>query len=285
MQGDIQGVGLFLQRTPPRRTLLGALVKATALNPTTKQVLSLRWRERRDYLESLWSFNERRAVSESLDGGDLYAVSKTAGLLRRFNQLPCSLESRMRRADLLNDAGAKLRKILVLGDDDLLSVELARRGFPHVAVADCDARLLSRISRETAGLAKPPRLIRADFREGLPESERAEICMLDPPNSIAAALTFFRLAIWSVRHCWDASIYMMINPKILGANFDLIKGFGESCGFEVARQIHGFNAYPLGSVDQVMLKSAWRFLLGKTAPGGMGRLHYSSDCFVFKRRK
>lgn len=284
MQGDIQGVGLFLQRTPPHRTLLGALVKATALNATTKQVLSLRWRERRDYLEGLWSFNESRAATPGLESAGLYTVAKTAGVLRRFNQLPCSLESRMRRADLLDDAGARLRRILLLGDDDLLSVELARRGFPQVAVADCDVRLLTRITRETEGIAKPPRMIRADFRQGLPEDERAEICVLDPPNSIAAALTFFRLAIWSVRHCRDASIYMMINPKILGSNFGLIERFGESCGFEVARQIHGFNSYPLGSVDQVMLKSAWRFLLGKTAPS-RDRLHYSSDCFVFKRRK
>ncbi len=284
MQGDIQGVGLFLQRTPPQRTVLGALVKATALNATAKQVLSLRWGERRDYLEALWEFNAQRAASDLPEAATLYDVTKTAGVLRRFNQLPCTLESRLRRADLLADAGARLRRIMILGDDDLLSVELARRGFPHVAVADCDVRLLTRIARETESLEKPPRLIRADFREGLPEDEKAEICVLDPPNSVAAALTFFRLAIWSVRHCRDASVYMMINPRILGSNFSLIERYGELCGYEIVTQVHALNSYPLGSVDQLMLKSAWRFLLGKQAPDDSGPLHYTSDCFVFRRR-
>jgi predicted methyltransferase len=287
LQGEIQGVGLFLQRTPPRRTLLGALVGTTTLNATTKQVLSLSWGERREYLEGLWQFNAKLAEADgSVEQVGLYAVSKTAGVLRRFNQLPCSLASRMRRADLLADAGTKLRKLMILGDDDLLSVELARRGFPQVAVADCDVRLLTRIAQETQELAKPPRLIRADFREGLPEEEKAEICVLDPPNSIAAALTFFRLAIWTVRHCKDAQVYMMINPRILGSNFSLIERFGESCGYEISRHLPAFNSYPLGSVDQLMLRSAWRVLLGRTAPALAPDqpLHYSSDCFVFTRR-
>lgn len=284
MQGEIQGVGLFLERTPPQRTLLGALVKATALNATTKQVLSLRWNERRQYLEGLWDFNSQRASRADANVDNLYDVSKTAGVLRRFNQLPCTLDSRMRRADLLTESGLSDKRIMILGDDDLLSVELARRNFLDVAVADCDVRLLTRIARETEGMKHAPRLIRADFREGLPETERAEVCLLDPPNSIAAALTFFRLAIWSVRHSRDASICMMINPRILGSNFALIERFGESCGFEIATQVRCFNSYPLGTVDQLMLRSAWRVLLGKRSPATSGPLHYTSDCFVFKRR-
>lgn len=287
MQSDIQGVGLFLQHMPPQRTLLGTLVGTTTLNATTKQVLSLSWTERREYLEGLWQFNARRAAQEpSGVVQELYDVAKTAGVLRRFNQLPCTLACRMRRADLLTQAGAKNRRVMILGDDDLLSVELARREFPEVAVADCDDRLLARIAEETASLARPPRLVRADFREGLPAEEKAEICVTDPPNSIAAALVFFRLAIWAVRHYKDAEVYMMINPRILGSNFALIERFGESCGYEIATRIPDFNSYPLGLVDQFMLKSAWRCLLGKKSPNaGSGEpLHYTSDCFVFRRR-
>ena len=108
--------------------VIGWVLRALPLNPTTRQVLDLTYDEQLAYLQNLWDFNQRNRGVGSVDRGALYAGQKAAGLMRRFNQLPCTLATRKARADLLSGRGLEASRILILGDDDLLSVELSPRG-------------------------------------------------------------------------------------------------------------------------------------------------------------
>ena len=106
-------------------SMFAPLWRVVPLNATTEQVLGLELAEQRAYLENLWQFNHRPQQARSASHDDLYGHSKGIGFLRRFNQLPCTVESRRARADLLREMDPAACRILILGDDDLLAVELA----------------------------------------------------------------------------------------------------------------------------------------------------------------
>ena len=283
-----QGVIWYLvSRYAEPRSLIGPLVRAYPFNDTTRQVLSLRRLDIAAYLENLWAFNRerRRRRDGDLDGGqDLYAARTTAGMLRRFNQLPCTVDSRKRRADLLGDLDPQSARILVLGDDDLLAVELARRGFAHVTVADCDEVLLERIRQATAGLATPPNIVRADFRQGFSTDKPMDVVFLDPPYSIGGAQAFLDLAVAAAGKSPGTRIYLMINPDLFGVQFSEVIAGVKAAGFSLARQVSRFNAYPIGWFEGLILRGAWRFMLRLPGlPGKRSGLEFCSDCFEFRR--
>jgi hypothetical protein len=268
-------------------SVLGPLLRAIPLNASTKQVLGLRRSEQRAYLEGLHRFNQEQPLTRSGTRGAaaaLYKIRKAAGLIRRYNQLPCTVETRQRRADLLTGLDPEQQRILVLGDDDLVSVELARRGFRHVTVADCDAQLIATIARETAGLATPPHIVHADFRRGFVCPEPMDVVFLDPPYSIDGALAFLRLAFASAKDAPTTRVYLMINPAILGSAFAAITDFAARFGYRLAERRPGFNAYPLGAFEATVLRAAWQLVLHLPLPANArGGLLFCSDCFVFER--
>lgn len=268
--------------------VLGPLLRAIPLNATTKQVLGLKRNEQRAYLETLYRFNQEQPPARSTTRGAaaaaLYKISKAAGLIRRYNQLPCTIETRQRRADLLSGLDPEGRRILVLGDDDLVSVELARRGFRHVTVADCDAQLVATIARETAGLATPPRVVQADFRQGFSCPEPMDVVFLDPPYSVDGALAFLRLAFAAAKDAPTTRVYLMINQAILGSAFSEITDFAARCGYRLAETHPAFNAYPLGAFEASVLRAAWKLVLNLPLPvNARSGLLFCSDCFVFAR--
>jgi hypothetical protein len=278
-------------------SMLGPLLRQIPLNATTRQVLSLGRAEQRAYFENLWRFNDEQA-RKGLDGAAtpegsggraggraasaLYQIRRTAGLIRRFNQLPCTVGTRERRADLLVGLPEATTRILVLGDDDLLSVELARRGYAKVTVADCDEQLLGRIASETKDLETPPRIVRADFRQGFSAPEPADVVFLDPPYFLDGAQAFLRLAIQAAAPA--ARLYLMINPDIFGGRFGEITGTAGRQSFKVVRHRPRFNAYPIGILEASCLRIAWGLLMGRPLPRLGGRsLLFCSDCFELER--
>lgn len=267
---------------PRKDKAIGALLRALPLNPTTRQVLGLTYGEQLAYLQKLWDFNQKHQRLEHSDASSLYAGQKTAGLLRRFNQLPCTLATRKARADLLSGRDLESSRILILGDDDLLSVELSKRGFKQVAVADCDPVLLDRIRRETADCPTPPRIILADFHKLDQLEEVADVVILDPPYSAEGATAFLNLAISLAAP--QATMYMMVNPNVLGAAYQELNAKAVQSGFRLTARREGFNAYPIGGIPSIIMRLAWWHYMRLPLRKTVGReLCFFSDCFEFVR--
>jgi len=263
-------------------SIFGPLWRAVPMNATTQQVLGLERSEQRAYLENLWHFNHESQPAATANDTDLYGSSHGIGVRRPFNQLPCTVASRKARADLLAHEDPASCRILVLGDDDLLSVELAQRGFSHVTVADCDEQLLARIRAETSALANPPDIIAADFQAGLGWDGRADVVFLDPPYSVAGAAAFLQLAISSAAP--KARIYLMINPYVIGRDFSRIIAQAVHAGFYLKQQRPAFNSYPIGWYGATILRLGWHYLLGAHSDKPTPRqLYFCSDCFEFGR--
>ena len=66
---------------------------------------------------------------------------------RKYCQQPCTKITTKRRVEMASRFAEKDDPILVLGDDDLVGLELARNGFRRVSVLDIDLELITSIGR------------------------------------------------------------------------------------------------------------------------------------------
>jgi N4-bis(aminopropyl)spermidine synthase len=130
----------------------------------------------------------------------LAAVAEAAPVpLVELDQCHCTPKTKLRRVLAMHEAGAiSDRRIMLLGDDDLMAVALLRfvRGFrlriAELAVVDIDDRLLRFIGRELEGAPFAVRCVRWDAREPLPPSLacRFDTIVTDPPYTVAGGRVF-----------------------------------------------------------------------------------------------
>jgi hypothetical protein len=274
-QGVIrQLLGLYASKDP----IIGPLLRALPVNATTRQVLGLSRSDQTTYLQALWKHNQKDRTDEAT--GQLYQNKQLGGLFRRFNQLPCTITTRVKRASLFSGHDPKTSSVLILGDDDMLTVELCRRGFAKVTVADCDTELLATIRRETEGLSVAPTTLAADFRQ-LPDlGIKGDIVVLDPPYTLDGATSFLRLAVSLANP--GASLVLMVNKEIMGPNFAELTKQARSLGLTLKAHHEGFNSYPIGTMSRLIMRLAWWHYMGVPLKFTKGRdVYFYSDCFQF----
>jgi predicted methyltransferase len=123
-----------------------------------------------------------------------------------LDQTHCTVDTKLRRVLRMHEAGALAgRRVLVLGDDDLVSVAVAvfaglvgpgarpRR----LAVVDCDRDLLGYLAGLLADQGFAADVIDHDLREPLPGSLAAafDVVTTDPPYTVAGAELFLSRAV------------------------------------------------------------------------------------------
>lgn len=140
------------------------------------------------------------------------AVRDVARLAKRvpsprleLDQCHCTVETKLRRVLSMHEAGALVRRrVLVLGDDDLTSLTIARVVRRHgsktsirgLSVVDLDADLLAFLRAELAGAPFPTSVVRHDLRLPLPRTlaGRFDTVVTDPPYTLAGARLFLSRA-------------------------------------------------------------------------------------------
>ncbi len=267
--------------------LFGKLLKAFALrvpmNDSARRVLTLPYAEQLLYVERLIAFNVGLRASDD-DREVVYDHAGRFGFVARFNQLPCTPQTRRDRADLLERAGLKDAPVVLLGDDDLVAVELSARGFSDVTVADCDEALLGVIASMTAGNARRPRLELADFGKGFKASRPAAAVCLDPPYNPSAVKLFLEVALANVDPAEPHTLYLMYNPYLVGAVGRLeVERVLEAAGYSQKKRLEAFNSYRVNRAQGLLIRLCGRVLFGARGriPRGRG-IHYFSDCFVYE---
>ena len=190
----IEGL-LELREVDRPQVLAGLRALARVMRNSTWSELA-----RAEHAEILDAFTEQ--VARSLRIGDDASESttmsgETAGVHRPYSQLPCSRATLGRRVALARENCRPGGRILVLGDDDLLSVELARAGFRDICVVDIDRRVIGEID----AIAKRENLrITArvhDLRDPPPPELAGEVDLVcvDPMCTLAGVRIFVEAAL------------------------------------------------------------------------------------------
>lgn len=157
-------------------------------------------------------------------------VHKLSGYLERMPEVDLTLdqsyataETKMRRVLLLARYGLlPSRSLVILGDDDLMSLAVAAVGAAlgvrlvrRLAVVEVSAPLLDFIQDGLADEGMPAELVEHDLREPLPERLRDgfDVAMTDPPYTPAGARLFLSRAVEALRPGAGRAIAFSFGPK------------------------------------------------------------------------
>ena len=123
-----------------------------------------------------------------------------------LDQTHCTVETKIHRVLRLAEAGAlDGRRVLLLGDDDLIAIAIARfaaltgtaAGLRRLAVVDTDPAVLDWIGGRTAGTGVMVELVEHDLRQPLPAGLTGsfDVVCTDPPYTVPGAELFLSRAV------------------------------------------------------------------------------------------
>jgi predicted methyltransferase len=169
-----------------------------------------------------------------------------------LDQCHTTVKAKLRRVLAMHAADALAgRRILFLGDDDLVSIALARfvRRFgssatvERVTVVDVDERLLAFIEDELAEAPFPVECVQHDLREPLLPSLACafDTVVTDPPYTTAGASLFLSRAVESLRG-EGADVFLSFGSRRPGASFELQRTIA-GLGLEIRALTRDFNTY------------------------------------------
>jgi len=179
----------------------------------------------------------------------LAAVAETAPpALVELDQCHCTPKTKLRRVLAMHAAGAIAdRRILLLGDDDLMAIALLRFArqlhlrVAELVVLDIDERLLDFIGDELAEAPFPVHLERWDAREPLPFQGRFDTVVTDPPYTVAGGRLFLTRAAEAAAGA-GSQIFLSFGSRRPGAQLEVQRTIVE-LGLEIRSLTRDFNDY------------------------------------------
>jgi predicted methyltransferase len=166
--------------------------------------------------------------------------------LVQLDQCHSTAKTKLRRVLAMHEADAiAQRRILLIGDDDLISVTLLRfvRMFSmqvhELVVVDLDERLLAFIREELDNAPFPFRCLRHDVRQ--PITGRFDTVVTDPPYTAAGAKLFLTRAreVLAGEH---ADVFFSFGSRRPGVQFAIQQTISE-LGLEIRSLTRDFNDY------------------------------------------
>ena len=184
---------------------------------------------------------------------ELDAVAAGAPAARmELDQAHCDVPTKIRRVLRMAQAGAlDGRRILLLGDDDLIAVAIARYartagvgGIVRLAVVDADPAVLAWTAEQTAGTPVTVELVEHDLRRPLPASLAGgfDVACTDPPYTVPGAELFLSRAVQALEARPGQHLFFSFGarrPAETLATQRLIAGLG----LVIRSMTPNFNAY------------------------------------------
>lgn len=155
-----------------------------------------------------------------------------------LDQTHCTIDTKIHRVLRLHLAGAlDGRRILLLGDDDLIAVAIARfaaltgAAAGPVTVVDADPAVLDFIARQTAGSPVRTDLVEHDLRRPLPDELAGafDVACTDPPYTVPGAELFLSRAVSALQPRPGRHVFFSFGARRPGEMLDtqrLIAGLG-----------------------------------------------------------
>jgi N4-bis(aminopropyl)spermidine synthase len=179
-------------------------------------------------------------------------LAKAAPSVRvELDQCHCTVETKLRRVLALHEVDALVgRRILLLGDDDLVSLAIAsvvrrfgtRRSIAQLTVIDVDPDVVRFARRELARAPFPATCMAHDLREPLPTglARSFDTVLTDPPYTVEGARLFLSRAAAAVRP--GGTVLFSFGSRRAETTFEVQRDFTRM-GFAVQSLAPDFNQY------------------------------------------
>jgi N4-bis(aminopropyl)spermidine synthase len=158
-------------------------------------------------------------------GAELEEVAAGAPQARlELDQTHCTVRTKLHRLLRLDQAGALGGKnVVLLGDDDLIAVAIARfarltgsaAGLGRLTVIDADPAVLSWTAEQTTGTGVTVQLVEHDLRLPLPAALAAafDVACTDPPYTVPGAELFLSRAVSALTARPGNDVFFSFGPR------------------------------------------------------------------------
>jgi predicted methyltransferase len=183
---------------------------------------------------------------------ELEPVSAGAPQARmELDQTHCTVATKIHRVLKLHEAGAlDGASVILLGDDDLVAVAIARfakltgTAVQALTVIDTDPAVLSWIGKHTAGTGVEVRLVEHDLRRPLPAGLAGihDVACTDPPYTVPGAELFLSRAVSALRGRPGHHVFFSFGARRPAEMLATQRVIGD-LGLVVRSLIPNFNSY------------------------------------------
>jgi N4-bis(aminopropyl)spermidine synthase len=203
------------------------------------------------------------------------------GAKAELDQTHCTVDTKLARVLRLHQARALAgQRILLLGDDDLISVAIARfaartgSAARRLVVVDTDADILGWIGQQVAGAGTAVETVEHDLRQPLPPSLTGafDVVLTDPPYTVAGAELFLSRAVTALEPQPGRHIFFSFGARRPDETVAVQRAMADM-GLAVRSLAAGFNSY-LGAG---VLAGASNLYHLRTAPGARPLIEGSYD--------
>ena len=180
--------------------------------------------------------------------GDSTSFSVNSHINRKHNQQPCTLSTARKRVEQAKNLCSKSDPILVLGDDDLIGIELAKAGFTNVCSVDIDPLICKNLKSLAKELDLPLKTLIHDIRETPPKEfiQDYRLVFIDPMYSLDGIKMFLEGAFAFTENREGTLIFLSLHlMSLLRSGIDKLPFILDGYKLTVLNHISGFNTYPI----------------------------------------
>jgi N4-bis(aminopropyl)spermidine synthase len=169
-----------------------------------------------------------------------------------LDQTHCTVDTKIRRVLRMHEAGALAgQRVIVLGDDDLISLAIAAfAALPaaaaprRLAVVDCDPDLLGYLRERAAAGRVPMELVEHDLRQPLPAGLLGsfDVACTDPPYTAAGAELFLSRAVAALAGGAGRHVFFSFGARRPDETLRTQRLIAD-LGLTVRSLVPGFNSY------------------------------------------
>jgi hypothetical protein len=168
-----------------------------------------------------------------------------------LDQTHCTPDTKLRRVLRMHEAGALAgQRVIILGDDDLVSVALAAFAAHtgaaprRLAVVETDPDLVRYLGDQLAELGMAAEIVTHDLREPLPEALLAgfDVACTDPPYTAAGAELFLSRAVSALAPGAGGHVFFSFGARRPDETLRTQRLLADM-GLAVRSLVPGFNSY------------------------------------------
>jgi len=213
-------------------------------------------------------------------------------VVRRHNQNPCTAVTVRRRVAVVRTLCPPERPVLVLGDDDFLSVALLEAGYRDVTTLDIDPGLIRRLDLEAKRRGLKLKAQAQDFTAPLSSDLQKpyHLVVFDPMCTVEGVRFFTEAALHFSDRDPGAIFFLHTHlMSLLRPGLSELKGYLDGQGLELNAFYPAFNVYPVAPGARKLLGFLLRvlnvFLRSPALRGDEAVVKwFVSDALVLKHR-
>lgn len=167
---------------------------------------------------------------------------------RNYNQLPCTQLTTQKRVNQAKSLCSVIDPILVLGDDDMIGLELVKEGFMDVTSVDIDPHLCKELSNATKHYKNRLKVYQHDISEAPDKNyiRSYKLVFLDPMYTLNGINMFLKSALTFTAHSPETRFFLSLHlMSLLRNGIQALPSLFSSYGLQIEQYNLGFNAYPI----------------------------------------